>query len=395
MARPPQPARLNWIASRGTWQIRDVGDYRKRLGLGRDQRAEAEKKLAEYMKKRDAAAAKSAGPEIGLSASEVTIAAVLKYYCEDHAEKTKRPAEVGQKAHKLLTWFATEYGEVVKLDKISGVSCKAFHKSTSTSYARECLSTLRAAIRLYAVDCQLTDEVKVWMPPKSKPRKDWLTKPEARALIVTAWRMKDVQVRMVGPKGAKVAKEFVTTRRRWRHLVQFIVVGIWTCTRTDRIQNAAYTAMPGRPHVDLDAEEPMYHRAAEDEEVAENKQAPDVPLNPELVRHMRKWSTPKTVKGKVRPGHVFVVQYAGRSVDCSKSFSNCVKKAMEDYPHLFRRKDGSPKTIVRHSLRHTGITWRAQAGQNPLEICQYAGLSLETFEKHYSHACPSHLKKMA
>ena len=395
MARPPKPARLNWSESRGTWEIRDVGDFRKRLGLGRDQQAAAEEELAKHVRAKAAEAAKASGPVVGQSSRDVTIASVLAYYCDDHADLTKRPPEVGQKAAKLLSWFTAQYGADVRLNKVSGVSCKAFRKSTTTPYARECLSTLRAAIRLYAVDCQLIEEIKVWMPPKSKPRKDWLTKAEAKALILTAWRMRDVQVRMVGPEGAKVPKEFITTRRRWRHLLQFIVVGIWTCTRTDRIQNAAYTAMPGRPHVDLDAEEPMYHRAAEDEEVAENKQAPDVPLNPELVRHMRKWTTPKTVKGKIRPGHKFVVQYAGRSVDCSKSFSRCVDKAMEDYPYLFRRKDGSPKTIVRHSLRHTGITWRAQAGQNPLEICQYAGLSLETFEKHYSHACPSHLKKMA
>ena len=391
MPQPLRPARLNWDKKRATYVIRDVGDYRERLGLGRDQRAQAEAALAAYVKARDAAAAKGAVPVIGASASEVPLADVIRYYCVDHAPQTSRPEEIGQKAAAILKAFGP-----IMIAGVNGVTCKrAAAAIGSTSYARECLSTLRAAIRLYAKDCGLQQEIAVWMPPKSRPRKDWLSKAEARALILTSWRMRDSQVRMIGPEGAKVPKRFETTRRRWRHLVQFIVVGIWTCTRTGRIQTASYEALPGRPWIDLDPAEPTYHRAAEDEDVADNKQAPTVPLNANLARHMRKWSTPKTVQGRVRPGHTYVVQYAGRPVDCSKSFRECVAKAMADYPHLFRRRDGSPKEIVRHSLRHTGITWRAQAGQSPLEICQYAGLSLETFQKHYAHACPSHLKGIA
>ena len=359
--------------------------------MGRDQRAAAEEALVQHVRMKAAEAAKASGPAIGQSARDVTIASVLQYYCEEHAEQTKRPGEIGQKCAKVLAYF----GQDARLTAINGVSCKKFRKTMTTAYARECLSTLRAAIRLYATDCQLAEVVNVWMPPRSRAREYWLTKPEAKALLMTAWRTRDTQVRMIGPEGAKVPKEFVTTRRRWRHLVQFIVVGIWTCTRTGRIQTASYTAMPGRPWIDLDPAAPTYNRAAEDEVVPDNKQAPSVPLSESLASHMRKWATPKTVRGVVRPGHVFVVQYAGRPANCAKAFRECVAQAMRDYPNLFRRNDGTPKTIVRHSLRHTGIPWRAQAGQPPLQICQYAGLSLATFEKHYSHACPSHLKGMA
>ena len=50
--------------------------------------------------------------------------------------------------------------------------------------------------------------------------------------------------------------------------------------------------------------------------------------------------------------------------------------------------DGTPKRIVRHSLRHTGVTWLALAGVDPYEICKFAGLTMETFERVYSHHHP-------
>ena len=389
MPQPVRPARLAWDATRDTYVIRDVGNVRRRLGLGRDQRAAAEEALSEYVRAKAAAA--RAEPVIGGTLEQTSLATVIAYYCTHHAPTTKRPEEVGQKCTAILTGFGP-----IMLSGIHGLSCRKFAKGMdSQSYARECLSTLRAAIRLYALDCQLRGEVKIWTPPKSQPRQDWLTKAEVRALILTAWREKDSQVRMVGPEGAKVPRTFVTTRRRWSHLIPFLVVGIWTSTRTGRVQPAPYKAMPGRPWVDLRDGDAFYNRTHRGEVVADNKKAPDVPLSAQLAKHMRSWARDKTVRGKVRPGNVYVVQYAGRPANCAKAFRECYARAVELFPDLFRHEDGTVKRIVRHTLRHTGITWRAQAGQNPLDICHYAGLSLDTFDKHYSHACPGHLKGIA
>ena len=385
-----RPARLAFDGTRDTWVIRDVGNLRRRLGLGRDQRPQAEAALAEYMRAK--AAASTAEPPRHGRSDEVYVASVVAHYLTVRGPDLARPEEASQKADKLLAAWPT--GST--LADVHGARCRSFAADLgSPTYARECLVLLRAAIRLYAEDGYLRDEVLVWLPDKATPREDWLTKSEIRALILTAGRTCDSQMRMVGPRGAQIAKLVTTSRRRWRHLIPYIVTAVWTCTRTDRIQRASYAAVPGRPWVDVDSDRPTYHRAARGEKVSKNKQAPPVPIGKGLARHMRSWRRDKTIGGKVRPGNRFVVEYAGRPVDAKKAFSQCVEAARLAYPTLFRHADGTPKEIVRHTLRHTGITWRAQAGQEPLRICQYAGLTMEVFQRVYSHHCPDHLRDMA
>ncbi len=173
----------------------------------------------------------------------------------------------------------------------------------------------------------------------------------------------------------------VATRRHpTRHIAMFIATAVATCSRSARIYEASYVAEPGRPWVDLKGK--RYYRAPPDENVPDNKQAPTIPIGDRLL---------KTMMRRHAKGDRYVVQFAGRPVDCKKAFVSTVERARKLYPKLFKRDDGSPKRIVRHILRHTGITWLAIKGVDPFEICQFAGLSMEIFERVYAHHHPDYM----
>ena len=384
MPRPTKPARLYWDEDRDTWAILDRGK-RTRLGIGKDQLAAAERALeAHVLAKRSVEK-----PVKGRRADQIYCAEAVDRYLaqrtpgEDGAlpkggKVIARPHELAQRCEALLAFFGA-----MTLDEVDEDSCAGFVEETgSASYGRRCLEDLRAAINGLAKAGYLRDLVRVSLPDKAASREDWLSVPEAVALCRTAWRERDAQLRPTrdGPRLV------TTSRRRWAHLVPFVATAIATCSRSARIYEASYVAEPGRPWVDLD--KGIYHRTAPGERVAGNKRAPTVPVGDLLLKAMRRWSQPRTRRGTVIPGRRYVVEYAGRPVDPKGSFTECLSKARELYPDLFKLPDGTPKRIVRHSLRHTGVTWLALAGVDPYEICKFAGLTMETFERVYSHHHP-------
>ncbi len=359
MARPRKPARLWYYDADQTWCVLDAGSKR-RLGLRKEQLADAERQLEAYLTARRS----KEKPVKGRRADAIFCAEVLQRYVEVKGSEVKRPRELAQRVGALL-----EYWGEMTLDDVDGDSCRDFASEVgSASYARRCLEDFRAAVGLYAAEGFLRDRVVFTLPVKPQGRTDWLTVKEAIALCKTAWRYREVQ------RGAQ------TERWPTRHVVKFIAAGIATCSRSARIYEASYVPEPIRPFIDLEAG--IYYRAAPDEEVANNKRAPPVILGERILRAMRRWRS---------KGDRYLVQYAGRPADCKKAFASTVARAKRAYPTLFRGRDGLSKEIVRHTLRHTGITWLAIAGVDPYEICKYAGLSMETFERVYSHHHPAYM----
>ena len=83
--------------------------------------------------------------------------------------------------------------------------------------------------------------IAIALPDKSESRERWLTRDEAARLIRAAWRYREVQ------KGVE------TERHSRRHVARFILVGLYTGTRSGAICGAALTPAIGRGWVDLDA----------------------------------------------------------------------------------------------------------------------------------------------
>ena len=274
-----------------------------------------------------------------------------------------RPRELAQRVDALLDFW----GELT-LDDVDEDTCQDFVDGLgSQSYGRRCLEDFRAAVNGYARAGFLRNEVRFTLPEKPRSRVDWLTFEEVAALCRTAWGYREVQ-------RGKATKRWPT-----RHVAKFIATAVDTCSRAARIYEASYDAQPGRPWINLATGD--YFRAAPDEKVAANKRAPTIRIGDRLHKSMRLWARRDR----------YVCEFAGRSADPKKAFMSTVERARARYPALFKRPDGSEKVVVRHILRHTGITWLALQAVDPYEICKYAGLSLETFERVYSHHHPDYM----
>ena len=287
-----------------------------------------------------------------------------------------------------------DYAQEDRLDAIDNKWCRGFVAHAGTdSYGRRCLEDLRAAGNALVDDEKLTHMPLIKLPDKGESRPDYLTEEEVRALLFTARNERDGQNKKHGPKtGEQWYEDVVSTRYRWRHLVPYIVVSVLTCTRASRVYEASYTREPGRPWIDL--RNRTYHRLAAGEVEQKNKRAPEVPLPDQLVRWLTWRTRDRTRRGVVIPGDAYLVQYAGRPVDCRKAFEACVEKARVRFPDLFLRTDGTPKEIVRHTLRHTGVTLLSQWGVPADDICDYAGMSPEVYDRVYKKRDPNRMHRV-
>lgn len=402
MARKPARLYLDTSRKSPVWYIYDTGRGGQRIkqptGLGEGSLREAEKRLAAYVQARDAAEAEAEAEALGRRVrqskrvpADVAIADLMVWAIENKGAAMARPAEYAIRWDLIL-----DYAQDDRLDAIDNAWCDGFVAHAGTqSYGRRCLEDLRAAGNSMVEDEKLTHMPRVKMPDKSPSRPDHLTEEEVRALIMTARWERDVQRKLHGPKDGSVPRwhqDVVSTRYRWRHLIPYIVVSVLTCTRASRVYEASYAREPGRPWIDL--KHKKYHRLAKGEVEKKLKRAPEVPLPDQLVRWLTWRTRDRTRRGQVIPGDRYLVQYAGRPVDCRKAFEACVERARERFPDLFLREDGDPKQIVRHTLRHTGVTLLSQWGVPAADICEYAGMSPEVYDRVYKHTDPNKMDRV-
>lgn len=411
MGRRPQPARL-WLRRKpkpGRWLVLDnVGGERIQhdTHCSAEDVAGAEAEFREYINKRDidrdekarALAAREALRQTR-QPHEVTFAELALYADALKAPAMARPREYSSRWEILLDYVEDDTLDAV-LDP-AWLSGFVAHVGSAAS-ARRILEDVRAVAREWVAKRTLVFVPPIPMPDKSEPRPDYLTYEEVKALVRTAWWELDSQERLTGRKpkvegdAPQVLREVGTSRRRWRHLVPYILVSVLTCTRASRVYEASYDFEEGRPWINLRAQK--YHRLADGEKESRNKKAPAVPIPDRLARSMRRWSGGEPTRdrrdGHLRFGRKYLVQYSGRPADCRKSFAACVERARERYPDLFKRDTGKPKQIVRHTLRHTGVTLLAQWGVPSDDICEYAGMSAEVFERIYRHSDPEHMSRV-
>ncbi|MEN3236114.1 MULTISPECIES: hypothetical protein [Methylobacterium] len=117
----------------------------------------------------------------------------------------------------------------------------------------------------------------------------------------------------------------------------------------------------------------IFHRKAIGRKEAENKRAPTVRMPDNLVTHLWRWH------------HVLdqrhVVERNGKPVGSTKrSFANLCHDL------------GFGDDVVRHSLRHTAVTWGMQAGVDIRELVGDVGMTVEMIERRYGHHSSSHME---
>jgi integrase len=329
------------------WQIRD-GRYYESTRCAASDVAGAEAALERYLNRKHQAAARK--PERDPAA--IAIADVLALYAEHAAPKNARPKETFQAIERLDDFF----GERALAD-INGELCRAFVRKRKTkSGARRDLSLLRAAINFHREEGLCDRIVSVTLPEKEQARDRWLTRSEAAALIWRAWRYREVQ------------KGRATGRRSRQHVARFILVALYTGTRTGAVCGAAFERVAGAGYIDLDRGI-FYRRPAGARET--KKRQPPVPLPRRLLAHLRRWQ---------QLGQRFCVEFNGEPI-------SSVDKA-------FRRnaEAAGMLEVTPHTLRHTSATWLMQKSADLWATAGYLGMSVEQLERTYGHHHVDHLK---
>jgi integrase len=359
MPRAPLPARL-WrqpeqrtadgrLLEHATWVILDRGK-KTRTGCREDQRQEAEARLAEHLATKRVARAGKRDP------SQILVADVLSLYATEKAVKHRHAALTQDRIATLLDHFG-----LMTLAEIKGSECRSYvAKRGSESAARRELEDLRAAINYHRKEGLCSEIVGVWLPEKPVARERWLTRSEAARLIWGAWRYREVQ------------KGHPTGRHSRRDIARFILVGLYTGTRSGAIVGAALSQMVGRGWIDLERGV-FYRRAAGARET--KKKQPPVRLPGRLLAHLRRWRTKGGNDGK---GQRYVVEWNGAPIGkVKKAFARAAEAA-------------GLGEVTPHTLRHTAATWLMQAGVDPWEAAGYLGMTVETLTTVYGHHHPDY-----
>ena len=354
------------LRKRATWVIRD-GARKIGTGFAREQRADAERALANYI-----AAKYQPSKQRDRDPAETLVLDVLNLYLTEVAPGHKRPDETKQRILKLA-----DFWEQKTLDDISGDLCRDYvtwrvgqpwksskpertnrpARTVTEASARRELEDLRAAINHHVAEGRCTRMISIMLPAKSEPRPDWLTRSEAARLIWAAWRAK------------QKFRHHNTQRDVGKHIARFILLGLYTGTRHAAICGAALHPAIGRGYVDLDSG--MFYRRAK--EVADSKKRqPSIRLNGRLLAHLRRWQ-------RLGISTHSVIDWNGKPVrSIRKGFASAVRAA------------GLEKAATPHILRHTAATWAMQNGGDVWQIAGYLGMTIETLQGVYGHHHPDY-----
>jgi integrase len=383
----PHPARL-WLRppAKDRAAIWVIVDRRRQYSTGcsADARREAEEKLQEYLAaKHNPAAQRARRP------AEVPLADVLSVYLDEMVPKQAQPAKVAARIGRLLDWWGDK-----RLGEVTPVTCREYltyrikvRQATRKKYAersskvgevraetggsRRDLEDLRAAINHHARRGLHVGYVGIDLPEKGAPRATWLTRSEVAHLLWACWRH-GRKVRL--PRGRERGKVIESEWHDLRHIARFILIGVYTGSRSNAIFSASIHAGSNRSFVDLDSG--LFYRLAEGASET-NKRQPPVRLPLRLLAHLRRWRD----KGII--AH-YVVEWDGMPV---QSVKVGWKRAVA--------LSGIEKKISPHTLRHTAATWLMQNGVDKWEAAGFLGMSETMVERVYGHHHPDFQTKAA
>ncbi|WP_024351062.1 tyrosine-type recombinase/integrase [Aurantimonas coralicida] len=279
---------------------------------------------------------------------------VLVHYFK-HKGDVARPNELAARLR-----FLTEFWGDKTLADISRATCAEYveHRGSESAARRE-LEDLRSAVNMYAADALCRDHVKVSLPNPSEARVDYFTRDQAAALI---WYLYRTRVR----QGNKDTKAYAL-----RHIVPFVLMAIYTGTRSKRVWQASFHREEGLPWIDVD--DGVFYRAAQGEKVSPTKRAGSVRIPPRLLLHLRRWAKSRN----------YLVQYRGKPSDPKQALSRAMIAVF-----------GPDHPFVRHTFRHTAATWLMWTGGDIGEIAHFLSMSRETLIKVYGHHHPDANKEV-
>lgn len=259
----------------------------------------------------------------------------------EHAPSVGRPKLIADHIEGMTPFWAHRM-----VSSIKGKTCRDFAASRTTpSMARHELETLRAAVNYFHKEYGLDPVPAFTMPGKHRARERWLTRAEAAALLWNA--------------------------RRTPHVARFVLIGLYTGTRSGAILGLSW--LPSVKTGWLDLEQGIMHRSGSSQRQS-NKRQPPAAIPERLLAHMRRW---KRLDKNIR----HVINWNGSSV-------LSVKKAFR----TARQNAKLSNDVIPHTLRHSCATWLMQAGVEPWQAAGFLGMTVEMLERTYGHQSPNFQK---
>ncbi len=351
MPRPRKSARL-WLRSarkdRAEVYVILDGGKETSTGCGKGDLEDAECFFEAYLKaKHDPRAGRRNGDP-----NAVKVADAISVYWTEHAQKLSRPEAIRKRLDNLLEFFGLHV-----VGDLTGTLQRRFVEDRgSESAARRELEDLAAAINYHLRDKVggAIQQFRPVLPDAPEARDRWLTRSEAANLIWTAWRAR--KRNRGGSPGPYTGK----------HVARFILVALYSGTRSGAICGAALMPTIGRGYVDLD--KGIFVRKGLGVRET-NKRQPTVDISPRLLAHMRRWQ-------RLGISNHSVIEWQGKPV-------LRVTKAFESI-----RIDAELSDVSPHTLRHTSITWYLRAGVAISDVADYCGVSEAIIRRHYKHHMP-------
>lgn len=362
MPRPAKGARL-WLRPAradgagdhaATWIILD-GPKQFATGCSPEDRGGAERALADHIARKYQAPRRDRDPAI------VPVADVIAIYLKDCANRQANTEKLARRCKRLLGFFGADM-----LVDVPMRSREYANTRGRSGGARRDLEDLRAAVRHHAKQGYHRGEIPVTLPEKGLPRDRWLTREEAAALLLTAWRMRESQ------RGQE------TRKRTMKHVARFILIGLYTGTRAGAIASASWQASSGRSYLDLD--NGLFYRRRQGVRETKKRQPP-VPIPDRLLAHLRRWKRIDARKGRTEG---YVIEYRGKPVG---SIKTAINRAV-----VAAKLEGK---ITPHTLRHTAATWLMHRGVSIWTAAGFLGMSPATLQNVYGHHHPDNLRDAA
>lgn len=338
------------------WVIRD-GTRETSTGCGPEDREGADEALEAYL------ADKYAPPSGPSALDKLLIADVVNLYLKERKAHVARPDFLQTTATPIIEWWVGK-----TLADVRGNACRAYvewrKEKVSDQTARHDLKTLRAAINHYHAEHGPLPAVPVVsLPAKAPPRDRWLTRDEAARLIRAARRY----VRKDGSTRA---------RTETLHLARFILIALYTGTRSKAVLGLRWLSATTGGHVDLERGL-LYRRGSGQRET--RKRQPPVRLPDRLLGHLRRWH-----KEDSKHGITHIVHYQGQPIT----------KLRRSWATV-RDDAGLGDDVTPHVCRHTCATWLMQGGVEMFEAAGFLGMSAATLEQVYGHHSPDFQKDAA
>ena len=343
------------------WVILDGKDEIS-TGCSADDRGRAEKALAGYIGKKHKPDWQNSHP------AEIAVADVLAYYGTSRAPELAHPELVGYHLVPLLKHFGESTCWQIDVE-----TCRAYverrkagelGRAVKDGTARRELVTLSAALTFAYDQRKMSHPVSVSLPQESEPRRRWLRRSEAAALVAGALGITatafDIKTRIP----VKWARMFQPSY----HVARFILIGLYTGTRHEANLRMRWGVNSSDGWFDLD-HGVMYRRG--EGEVDTNKRRVPAPIPDRLLPHLKRWRR-MTVVGPI--------EYAGR----------LILKERTGWDRA-RELAGLGDDVTPHTLKHTCITWLLQNRVPIWEVAGFVGTSEKVIRDTYGHHSPDHL----